>query len=141
MLAPILPATASKVAREFFGLGRDFEWADALVAPTRVAAYAHLMTRIDPKRIDALLDGPTSAGAPPQPPSSAGGSGPVDGATHISIDDFSKVDLRIARIVHAEAVSGADKLLKLTLDVGEDRHRTVFAGIKSAYSRKISSGA
>jgi methionyl-tRNA synthetase len=133
VLAPILPATASKVAREFFGLGRDFEWADALVAPTRVAAYAHLMTRIDPKRIDALLDGPPSASAPPQPPSSAGGSGPVDGAAQISIDDFSKVDLRIARIVHAEAVAGADKLLKLTLDVGEGRHRTVFAGIKSAY--------
>jgi methionyl-tRNA synthetase len=133
VLAPILPATASKVAREFFGLGRDFEWADALVAPTRVAAYAHLMTRIDPKRIDALLDGPPSASAPPQPPSSAGGSGPVDGAAQISIEDFSKVDLRIARIVHAEAVAGADKLLKLTLDVGEGRHRTVFAGIKSAY--------
>ena len=53
--------------------------------------------------------------------------------TTIGIDDFGKIDLRIARIVNAEAVSGADKLLKLTLDVGEGRHRTVFAGIKSAY--------
>jgi methionyl-tRNA synthetase len=51
----------------------------------------------------------------------------------ISIDDFAKVELRIARIVNAEHVDGADKLLKLTLDVGEGRHRTVFAGIKSAY--------
>ena len=51
----------------------------------------------------------------------------------ISIDDFAKVDLRIARIVAAEHVDGADKLIKLTLDVGEGRHRTVFAGIKSAY--------
>jgi methionyl-tRNA synthetase len=51
----------------------------------------------------------------------------------ISIDDFGKIDLRIARIVNAEAVEGADKLLKLTLDVGEARPRTVFAGIKSAY--------
>ena len=51
----------------------------------------------------------------------------------ISIDEFGKVDLRIARIVHAEHVDGADKLLKLTLDVGEGRNRTVFAGIKSAY--------
>src|SRR4030095_3595692 len=51
----------------------------------------------------------------------------------ISIDDFAKVDLRIARIVNAEHVDGADKLLKLTLDVGEGRQRTVFAGIKAAY--------
>ena len=52
----------------------------------------------------------------------------------LSIDEFSKVDLRIARIVAAESVAGADKLLKLTLDVGEGRQRTVFAGIKSAYN-------
>ena len=51
----------------------------------------------------------------------------------ISIDDFARIDLRIARIVNAEQVEGADKLIKLTLDVGEGRHRTVFAGIKSAY--------
>jgi methionyl-tRNA synthetase len=51
----------------------------------------------------------------------------------ISIDDFGRIDLRIARIVNAEHVDGADKLLKLTLDVGEARHRTVFAGIKTAY--------
>ena len=52
----------------------------------------------------------------------------------ISIDDFSKVELRIARIEHAEHVDGADKLLKLTLDVGELGKRTVFAGIKSQYA-------
>ena len=51
----------------------------------------------------------------------------------IGIDDFTKVDLRIARIVAADAVEGADKLVRLTLDVGEGRHRTVFAGIKAAY--------
>ena len=66
----------------------------------------------------------------PQPsPASGRGSAPET----ISIDDFSKVDLRIARIVAAELVEGADKLLKLTLDMGEGRNRTVFAGIKSAY--------
>jgi methionyl-tRNA synthetase len=69
---------------------------------------------------------------PPQPAAQAS-----DRAT-ISIDDFGKVDLRIARIVNAEHVGGADKLLKLTLDIGETengapRHRVVFAGIKSAY--------
>ena len=51
----------------------------------------------------------------------------------ISIDDFSKIDLRIAKIVNAEQVEGAEKLLKLTLDIGEEKPRTVFAGIKSAY--------
>jgi methionyl-tRNA synthetase len=54
-------------------------------------------------------------------------------APTIAIDDFAKVDLRIARIVNAEQVEGADKLVKLTLDVGEGHHRTVFAGIKAAY--------
>jgi methionyl-tRNA synthetase len=53
--------------------------------------------------------------------------------SEISIDDFAKIDLRIARIVNAEHVDGADKLLKLTLDIGDGRTRTVFAGIKSAY--------
>jgi methionyl-tRNA synthetase len=57
---------------------------------------------------------------------------PVDPA-HISIDDFMKIDLRIAKIVNAEHVDGSDKLLRLTLDVGEGKHRNVFSGIKSAY--------
>jgi methionyl-tRNA synthetase len=91
------------------------------------------MTRIDPKQIDALLEGPPPTTAlSPQPAPPGGGEG-VSLAAQISIDDFSRVDLRIARIVNAEHVDGADKLLKLTLDVGEGRHRTVFAGIKSAY--------
>jgi len=59
--------------------------------------------------------------------------GPATASPTISIDDFSKVELRVARIAKAEHVEGAEKLLKLTLDAGEGRHRTVFAGIKSAY--------
>ena len=93
------------------------------------------MARIDPKQIDALLEGP--GGAAPLPPPAAAGAeraAPATGADKpITIDDFAKVDLRIAKIVNAEHVDGADKLLKLTLDVGEGRLRTVFAGIKSAY--------
>jgi len=69
--------------------------------------------------------------APSPPAEPAAASAPV--APPISIDEFSRIDLRVARIVNAEHVNGADKLLKLTLDVGEARHRTVFAGIKSAY--------
>lgn len=51
----------------------------------------------------------------------------------ISIDDFAKIDLRIAKIIHAEAVETADKLVKLTIDIGEEKSRTIFAGIKAAY--------
>jgi methionyl-tRNA synthetase len=65
-------------------------------------------------------------------PTSPGPAAPTAAAATISIDDFAKVDLRVARIVKAERVDGADKLLKLTLDIGTEQ-RTVFAGIKSAY--------
>ena len=69
-------------------------------------------------------------------PSPATGAGAPSAATatpaSISIDEFRKIDLRVARIVAAEHVTGADKLLKLTLDIGTET-RTVFAGIKSAY--------
>ena len=131
LLAPVLPATASRVARDFFGLGRDFVWSDAWKEPAAVSAYTHLLSRVESKQIDALLEGPKSAITAPAAAASASAS--TGAEPTIGIDDFAKIDLRIARIVNAEAVSGADKLLKLTLDVGEDRHRTVFAGIKSAY--------
>jgi methionyl-tRNA synthetase len=58
---------------------------------------------------------------------------PASDTAEISIDEFSRIELRIAKIVNAEHVDGADKLLRLTLDVGDGRNRTVFAGIKSAY--------
>jgi methionyl-tRNA synthetase len=135
ILAPILPKLASRVARELFCLDREFVWADAIEPPTRIARFAHLMTRIDPKQIDALLEGPNAAAPPaPQPsPAAKAGLPPAADAAQITIDDFAKIDLRVAKIVNAEHVDGADKLLRLTLDVGEERHRTVFAGIKSAY--------
>ena len=135
ILAPILPKLASRVARELFCLDREFVWADAIEPPTRIAPFAHLMTRIDPKQIDALLEGPNAAAPPAPPPSPAAkaGTSPAVDAAHITIDDFTKIDLRVAKIVNAEHVDGADKLLRLTLDVGDGRHRTVFAGIKAAY--------
>jgi methionyl-tRNA synthetase len=113
------------------------------------------MTRIDPKSIEAMVDAnkqnlePTPAPAPvrhaeaqahgaakaasPSPSKGEGANVAADAAI-ISIDDFAKVDLRIARIANAEHVEGADKLLRLTLDVGELGSRQVFAGIKSAYA-------
>ena len=130
-LAPVLPALASRVARDLFGLDRDFVWTDATEPPTRIAPFAHLMARIDPKQIDVLIEGPTPTAM--IAPAATAAAPTMPAMSTISIDDFSKVELRIAKIVNAEQVDGADKLLKLTLDVGEGRHRTVFAGIKSAY--------
>ncbi len=142
LLAPILPAT-TRAAAKFLDLDRDLTWADLDVAPVRIGEYRHLVTRIDPKQIDALLAPPAPAGGPPAPgkaAATAAASATVPAAPAgagepppISIDDFARVDLRIARIVNAEHVEGADKLIRLTLDVGEGRQRTVFAGIKSAY--------
>jgi len=126
-LAPVLPATAERVARELFGMSRGFTWDDLRAPLERIAPYKHLMTRVDAKQLEALFEPP----APPADDKPLPGGAPI-GET-ATIDDFAKLDLRIARIVDAQVVEGSDKLLKLTLDVGEGRHRTVFAGIKSAY--------
>jgi methionyl-tRNA synthetase len=148
MLAPVLPRVASRVARDLFGLDRDFTWSDAWQEPKAVRPYKHLMTRVDAKQVDALLEGPKAAGAPNAPvpgPSKAQGDklahavaavgGDAAGAAQdrIGIDEFARIELRIARIVDAQLVEGSDKLLKLVLDIGEAAPRTVFAGIKSAY--------
>jgi methionyl-tRNA synthetase len=104
----------------------------------RVNAYVHLMTRVDPKMLDALFEPPAEiatddAGAAAQFGAAASEAmAPI--APEIKIDDFARVDLRIALIVNCEAVEGSDKLLRLTLDVGDGKTRNVFSGIKSAYS-------
>jgi methionyl-tRNA synthetase len=126
LLAPVLPTVSARVARDLFGLDRPFRWSDALEPPTRVNPYQHLMTRVDPKQLDALFEADTPAAAPVPAATAAAAD-----AT-ISIDEFKRLDLRVARIVSAEHVTGSDKLLKLTLDIGTGT-RTVFAGIKSAY--------
>ncbi|HEX6138445.1 MAG TPA: methionine--tRNA ligase [Casimicrobiaceae bacterium] len=135
MLAPVLPDVASRVARDLFGLARDFVWTDAWQEPTRINAYRHLMTRIDPKLVDALVDiAPQAAAAVPPAASAHREAESGTGAPYVTIEDFARIDLRIARIVAAEAVDGADKLVRLTLDIGEARPRVVFAGIKAAYA-------
>jgi methionyl-tRNA synthetase len=160
MLAPVLPALATRVARELFGMDRDFRWSDAAVLPERVNAYQHLMTRVDAKQLEALFDTEPAAAATARASAStakgaasttraaavsAPAAGPAAGVAGsgasalLSIDEFRKVDLRIVRIVNAEVVAGADKLLKLTLDLGSET-RTVFAGIKSAYDPAVLKG-
>ncbi|KRC72931.1 Methionine--tRNA ligase [compost metagenome] len=124
MLAPVLPALAERVALELFGAQAPFTWADASVLPQRVAPFKHLMQRVEPQMLEDLFE-------PPAAPVVVPGGEPL--AETISIDDFARVDLRIAQIVNCEHVEGSTKLLRLTLDVGEGRHRNVFSGIKSAY--------
>ena len=123
-LKPVLPALAVR-AEAFLGM-TGLGWADLDRPPSRIARYEHLMTRVDAKLLDALFE-PLEA-APVTAPAGSATPGPI------SIDDFAKVDLRVARIVSAEVIAGSDKLLKLTLDCGEASPRTVFAGIKSAYA-------
>jgi methionyl-tRNA synthetase len=135
MLAPVLPALGDRVARELFGQAAGFVWQDAAMLPTRIAPFKHLMQRVDPAMLDALVEAPAAAAdalaaQDAGPAATPGGEAIAD---TITIDDFAKIDLRVARIVNCEEVEGSSKLLRLTLDVGEGRHRNVFSGIKSAY--------
>jgi methionyl-tRNA synthetase len=124
-LKPVLPALAAKV--EAFLQVPPLQWADAQrsMGAHTVGAWQHLMQRVDPAQVEALFESP-AAPAAPQP----GGEAI---APEIAVGDFAKIDLRIARIVAAEAVEGSTKLLRLTLDVGEGRYRTVFGGIAAHY--------
>jgi methionyl-tRNA synthetase len=138
LLAPVMPQVAERVAKELFGLDRAFRWSDAQVLPERINPYQHLMTRVDPKQLDALFES-DAAPAAATPPAGSAAALTAPGAATLSLDEFKRVDLRVARIVEAEAVPGADKLLKLTLDLGSET-RTVFAGIKSAYDPQALKG-
>ena len=137
MLNPILPVLGQRVATELFGLTHSFTWADAGVLPTRINTFKHLMQRVEPSMLDALFEAPDTPALQTEianDHSAALIPGGEAIAPLITIDDFVKVDLRVARIVNCEHVEGAAKLLRLTLDVGEGRYRNVFSGIKSAYS-------
>jgi len=128
-LKPVLPALAIQVESFLQTTPLAFEDAARLLGKGHgIHAYQHLMQRVDVKQLDALFEKPPEPAAPATVP----GGEPI--ADTITIDDFSKIDLRIAQIVNCEAVEGSTKLLRLTLDVGEGRHRNVFSGIASAYA-------
>ena len=140
LLSPLLPQLTSRVAREFFGMDRDFNWNDLGQPAAAIQPYQHLMTRVDPQQVEALVESNKQnlQVTQPEPHSEQRHAEhqqhviqPI--AETIGIEDFGKIDLRIARIVKAGHVEGADKLLQLTLDIGEAQPRNVFAGIKSAY--------
>ena len=146
-LKPVLPKLATEI-EQFLNIA-PLTWAvvhASLPAQHSINSYEHLITRVDPKQIEAMTEAnkenlqatPSVASAPHSVQRHAQhqqneANAEAEEATYISIDDFTKVDLRIARIANAEHVEGAEKLLKLTLDIGEDKPRQVFAGIKSAY--------
>ena len=160
MLSPVLPHVAARV-REFLG-DEAYSWADTqgerVYAPLlgrTIGTYSHLMQRVDAKMVEDLFDKPAPAAAPAAGTAAPAAAVPTAAVTtaavstgavttgeasdieelapEISIDDFMKIDLRVAKIVNCEHVEGAGKLLRLTLDVGEGRYRNVFSGIKSAY--------
>ncbi len=131
-LAPVLPFTAARTGA-FLGVGTD-DWQaiDQPLLGREINAFQPLATRIDPVKVEAIIEDSREF---MKPASRAQGQDPgaLDPiADEIDIDSFAKVDLRVARIAQAETVPGAEKLLKLTLDIG-NQTRTVFAGIKSAY--------
>ena len=123
-LKPVLPALAAQVEAFLQVPALTFGDASSALGAHRIGTYTHLMQRVDTKLLDALFEPPPAAVVVP---------GGEDIAAEIKIDDFAKVDLRIAKIVNAERVDGSDKLLRLTLDVGEGRHRNVFSGISAHF--------
>jgi methionyl-tRNA synthetase len=133
-LKPVMPQLAAQVETQL-NLA-PLQWSDVgvpLPHGHRVNPYAHLMQRVDPKMLDALFEPATEAAAADLAIDGAASSEIEELAPEIKIDDFIKVDLRIAKIVNCEHVDGSEKLLRLTLDAGEGRMRNVFSGIKSAY--------
>ncbi len=127
-LKPMLPQVAAEVANFLIVPPEDFADIDKpLGKGHQIGEYKHLMQRVDIKQLDALFE------PPPAPVVEAVLPGGEEIAPTISIDDFNKIDLRIAKIVECKNVEGSTKLLQLTLDVGEGRLRNVFSGIASMY--------
>jgi methionyl-tRNA synthetase len=139
-LKPVLPKLAYEIERFLNIEPLIWQTVSASLLPAHsINAYEHLITRIDPKLIEAMTEAnkenlsATPQVSEPAVSKTATVAEALPEAEYISIDDFTKVDLRIAKIINAEHVEGAEKLLKLSLDIGEDKPRQVFAGIKSAY--------
>ncbi len=131
-LRPILPGTAES-AEAFLNVA-PLQWQDATtpLLDHEINKFKALMTRVDPKKIQAMVES-SKEDMQAKPQKSAPAKAKQDAiADTIEFDDFAKVDLRVARITKAQAVEGADKLLQLTLDLGGET-RNVFAGIKAAY--------
>jgi methionyl-tRNA synthetase len=137
-LQPVLPQMAARACAFF----QESIWTWAAAAKpllsTEINAYEPLAVRLDPKAVARLVEPETAPSAPAVAKAGASDTATLAAATSvegnlISIDDFLRVDLRVAKILNAELIAGADKLLKLRVDVGELGEREIFAGIRAAY--------
>lgn len=136
-LAPILPKLADQVEELFGKKISSWEAADESLVGLKLKPYRHLMQRLDPKQVEAMVAASVvpeakPAAVPAATPATAVAVEPL--ADQIVFDDFAKVDLRVARVITAEEVKGAKKILRLTVDLGTLGQRTIFAGIKTAYT-------
>lgn len=139
-LSPVLPELTGK-ANELFGVEIS-NWSDSQspITGSQISKFKHMMQRVEIKDVEAMIDETKDEAAAEETQSAANEYQDSDQplkdeplAEECTIDDFVKVDLRVARIVAAQHVEGADRLLQLTLSLGGDETRNVFAGIKSAY--------
>ncbi len=135
-LYPVLPKLAEKT-ESFLATTLTLDSLSSPLLDHSIKPYKPMMTRVETKQIEKILDETREAGEAASAATNAGASGSTGGGheplkPEIEIDDFNKVDLRVATIVDAKAVEAADKLVELTLDIGIEK-RTVFAGIKAAY--------
>jgi len=132
-LSPVLPFTADR-ASAF--LARDVsDWSNISqpLLGVKVNTFEPLLTRVDPAKVNSVIEDSRESLEPVKAEPGSIQKPVIEPlADEITIDDFKKLDLRVARIIAAEPIAEADKLLKLTLDLGNET-RTVFAGIKSAY--------
>jgi methionyl-tRNA synthetase len=139
-LEPVLPGMAERVRAFFQEPGWTWAAAETPLLSTSINAYEALAVRLDPKAVARLVEPevPAPAGAPAPHHGGASDAATLAAATSvegnmISIDDFLRIDLRVAKVLAAEFIVGADKLLKLRVDVGELGEREIFAGIRAAY--------
>lgn len=143
-LAPILPQTA-EASRTFLNVD-SLEWntRKTLLLNHRINSFSALLTRVEKEKVDLMVDASKENLVATAATSTTEAAAPAKSAEkyvekqdgtmpEIGIEDFARIDLRVAKIVNAQHVQGADKLLQLTLDIGEENTRNVFAGIKSAY--------
>jgi methionyl-tRNA synthetase len=145
-LAPVLPKLAEQSEKLLNAPFASFDAAQTPLVGTAVGEFEHLMQRVDPKKLEAVVaasrDAATDAAAATTTAAASSAPTTDDGealakeplAAECSIDVFGKVDLRVARVLSAEAIPEANKLLKLTVSLGGGNTRTIFAGIKAAYT-------
>jgi methionyl-tRNA synthetase len=129
-LKPVLPALVASAER-FLGVG-SLSWEDAAkpLLDHQIRTYEPLMKRIDPAAVASMVEASKPATSPPKEATSM--EQPERAPNEIDLDEFLKTELRVATVLEAQTVDGADKLLRLTVDLGTER-RTILAGIRAAY--------